>query len=600
MLNIILLCTLTGILMAQAPVKEAYMAKVNRLRNAGAFDSALIVLQEYLDTSLAHHDSLGIGNAYNGMGIVKDRQGKLEEALKYYFKGLGIYEKTHNDAKTGGALKNIGNVYRSLHDYSQALAFLSHALELQKQRHDSASIGNVLNDIGLVYMDKNSNDSALWYFDHVIHEYNSYIRDEVKALALNNAATANTALKHYDQAISLYQASLALMQKREDQYGIALVYDNMGLLYFRSDRPQEAVKHYELCVKIAREIAANHLLQDAYVNLGNIYASLHNYGKAYTYIDKAYAMKDTIYQEQLTKSYAEMETRYQNEKKQREIIQLQQDNRINSLRLESQRRTRYFLLGGIALLAIIAVTLYRSYRIKRNANDELNLLNRQLKEANASKTKLFSIISHDLRSPVSSLFSFLALKRRQKEQLLPADQDTFDKELTQSAERLLDAMEDLLIWSKSQMDTFKPAPVLLNAAELLEEIVTLHHHMATARHVRLSAAASPGMEVMTDENFLKIILRNLVSNAIKFTPEEGTVRLSARQEAGKNIFIVQDSGLGIAEEELAHIFDWNSIRSDSSGLGLKLAKEFTEKLGGVIVVSSALHAGTTFTITLPA
>lgn len=540
-----------------------------------------------------------MGNALIGIGIVNEKKGRFEEALQYYFMALKVYDSIGNQVKIGGTLKNIGNTYRVLQRYNNASNFLQQALAVQLKENDSTRIANILNDIGLVYYDQDSLPKALGYFKRIVNEFNDHITEEIRASVFNNIGLTYGKMNWYAEALSYYQAGLTLMQKRNDQYNIAQTLGNIGDLYYKMKNFSKALDYHLQNLAIVKQINSNELLQQSYNNLKRTYTALGNYTKAYEYQQGEMAIKDTIYKKQSILNYEEMQAKYQAEKSQQEIQLLQRDNKITSIELTSQKRTKYFLITGIVLTLILVISLYRSYINKKASNRELNQLNTKLAEANNSKVKLLSIISHDLRSPVSSLFNFLQLQKMNSGKLTKESREEVDRKISQSAENLLEAMEDILIWSKSQMEHFTPMRELVDADELLDEIIHLNEQFAAGKNIVLKKEADSQLSLYTDPNFIKIILRNLVSNAIKFTPPQGRVTLASEQHDNTIHFKVKDTGQGIAPADLVTIFEWNSIRSDSSGLGLKLAREFTEKLGGTISVTSQKEQGTEFIVSFP-
>lgn len=578
---------------------DTLFAQANQLRTDGAYTKAMATFEKCHALAQKNKDTLKTGNALIGIGIVYEREGKYEEALQYYFRALTVYESIDNQKKIGGTLKNIGNTYRVLTHYDKAHDFLQKALAVQVGQKDSTRIANVMNDIGLVYYDEDSARQSLVYFQKILTLYDKNITEEIKANVINNAALAYVKLKRLPEALTYYQQSLLLMQKRQDQYGIALVLGNIGDLHYLSGDYHKALDYHLKSLALAQQIGSNQLLLNSYGSLKKNYLSLGDYTNAYKWQQGEMGLKDTIYEKQSALNYEEMQAKYQYEKGQKEILQLQHDKQISTIELSAQRRTKYLLLIGIVLALVLAVSVYRSYRLKRKANNELNSLNDKLTEANSSKAKLLGIISHDLRSPVSSLFNFLQLQKLNAGRLGKEEKETIDRKIGQSAENLLEAMEDILIWSKSQMEHFKPSLETVNADELLHEMVHLHEQFAAGKQVTLQQQADHNLDFTTDPNFIKIILRNLTSNAIKFTPADGLVQLMASRQGNSILLTVKDNGPGIREADLKNIFEWNSIRSDSSGLGLKLAKEFTEKLKGKIAVVSQPGEGTAFTISLP-
>lgn len=601
-MKVVFICILsmaTALLQPARAQPDSLFALASQYRTNGDFNKALDIYHQCLATAQKDKDSLRIGNALIGIGIINDKKGKFEEALQYYFMALKVYGNIGNQVKIGGTLKNIGNTYRVLQRYPSASSFLQQALAVQLKANDSTRIANILNDIGVVYYDQDSLTQALGYFKKIITVFNNNITEEIRANVLNNTGLTYAKMKRYAEALNYYQPALTLMQKRNDLYGIALVVGNLGDLYYKMNNFSKALEYHSQNLAIARQINSNELLQQSYNNLKRTYTALGNYKKAYEYQQGEINLKDTIYKKQSILNYEEMQTKYQAEKKQQEIRLLQRDNQIAAIELTNQRRTKYFLLTGIALALILAISIYRSYINKKASNRELNQLNTKLAEANNSKVKLLSIISHDLRSPVSSLFNFLQLQKINSGKLTKEDRSAMDQKISQSAENLLEAMEDILIWSKSQMEHFTPLRELVDVEELFDEIIHLNEPFAAGKNIELKKELNNSFSFYTDPNFIKIILRNLVSNAIKFTPAHGRVTLSSEKQNNVIDLRVKDTGQGIAPADLATVFEWNSIRSDSSGLGLKLAREFTEKLGGTISVTSQKDQGTEFIVSIP-
>jgi signal transduction histidine kinase len=400
-------------------------------------------------------------------------------------------------------------------------------------------------------------------------------------------------LKSYALSASHYDTSLQLMQSRNDSYGTALVLGNMADLQFKLGNYPLSLKYQAENIRIGKTIHSDDLLLAGYSNMSRTYKQLGNYTEAFHYQDEMMKIKDSIYKKEAAKSYAEMEAKYQNEVNQKENALLQQRNEIMNYQLSIAERTRYFLFAVISLIIVLAGLIYRAYRTKKKTSETLHTYNLKLNEANQSKAKLLSIISHDLRSPISSLFHYLQLQKAKE----PSYQsEAANQKVIHSADHLLEVMEDLLIWSKSQMETFEPSWEMVNASELLDEIAALNKPFAENKGISLESSFQHDFKFKTDLNFMKIILRNLVGNAIKFTPSGGTVILAAEKENNDVCFSVQDDGPGIPESQLNSVFEWNGIRSDSSGLGLRLVKEFTEKLNGQLSVQNLQPRGTKFLI----
>lgn len=545
-------------------------------------------------------DSLRMGNAHVGLGIAYEMTGDYENCLNNYFSALKYYENIGNKKKIGGSLKNIGNVYRLLKSFDKSQTFFLQALSKYTEVPDSTGISTVMNDLGIMYMDQKKFAQAKSYFETILTRYYKYLKEEVKAFSFNNLAEVYKNLGRYVEAYRYYQSSLTVMKKiNSNSYGLALVYYNLSELFLLTGELDKAIKFGNNSIAISREKHLNRLLALANENLANTYIKLKDYKQAANYLSEQIKYKDILFKEESAKSYAEMETKYENEKKKKEIIKLEQQNTIKNSKIENQRLERNYLLTGMGFIILISCILYWNYYMKQQVNRKLNLLNAKLNEANYSKTKLLGILSHDLRSPVSSLFSFLQFQKQSPGCLTKPEQDEYNENISVAAENLLEAMEDLLIWSKSQMENFSPEFENINVSDFFDDVIKISETAARNKNIKLLKDCPSKLNLYTDSNFLKIIFRNLISNAIRVTPDYGVIELSCIRKTTILLLTVKDTGAGIADNDLKRMFEWNSIRSDSSGLGLKLVKEFTEKLNGSIVVSSGLNKGTSFTLTLP-
>lgn len=587
---------LTKNLSAQQVVPDSIYFQAHQQITENKYAEAISMFNRYLREIAQKNDSLKIGNAINGIGIAYDKSGNYTEALGNYFAALKCYGAVHNVKKEAGATKNIGNVYRELKNYDVSLRFFEQALHKLNSIRDSAGMANVFNDIGIMYMDQDKNAEALKYFRTNINHYLRYMRDDVKAYSFNNLAMILSRTGKYNESLKYFTASLKFMEEKNDEYGIALVLGNMADLYLKQGLVQKALQYSNRTLELSEKMGSKELMMGAYKNMTDCYNTLHDYRRSNDYLLKQLSLKDTIYKSESARNYAELETRYQNEKKQKEILLLQQRDTEKNIELFNQRRQRNLLIIASVFLIVLAASIYRNYVLKQRVNKELNRLNAELDEANESKNKLFSIIAHDLRSPVSSLFHFLQLQKDYPGLLTARQQEEANKQISTSAENLLEAMEDLLIWSKTQMDSFKPFNEEIVLDGFFAGLIDLNTAAAANKNIRLRNECQTGLSLVTDPNCLKVIMRNLVSNAIKFTPHNGEVVLSGVKHQDQVYITVKDNGPGISSHDLPNIFEWNSIRSDSSGLGLKLAKEFTEKLHGSISVRSQTASGTEFVI----
>lgn len=239
--------------------------------------------------------------------------------------------------------------------------------------------------------------------------------------------------------------------------------------------------------------------------------------------------------------------------------------------------------------------------------EKIEKINEELKSLNASKDKFFSIIAHDLKSPLSGLLGFTEILVEEYDELVEDEKKEFIGHSHQAARNLNALLENLLEWSRIQIGSIAIEPENHSIELIIDDIMNLFVQNATNKKLRLEKNLSPDLIVFADVNSVRTILRNLVSNGIKFTKENGSVAISAYQKDNFVQVSVQDSGVGIGQENIDKLFriDKNyttqgTNKERGTGLGLILCKELVEKNGGKIWVESEFGKGTKFNFTLPA
>lgn len=229
-----------------------------------------------------------------------------------------------------------------------------------------------------------------------------------------------------------------------------------------------------------------------------------------------------------------------------------------------------------------------------------------LKEANAMKDQLFSVISHDLRGPIGSMEQMLTFYMSNESSMDDDSKKEIISLLHNTSSESFNLLENLLEWGRSQRQ-LAAKPTIVEIVNPIAETQALLSGMASAKRITFVTDITPECRAFIDEMMFKTIIRNLLSNAIKFTPFDGKITISATTQEQLCIIKVSDSGIGIPSDKLEFIFDDSKIFSSTgtnnekgTGLGLKLVKRFIDKNSGKIEVSSEINKGTTFTITLPA
>ncbi len=533
-----------------------------------------------------------IAGTYNDLGVVYGEKSDFVKQADYYYKTKRIYDQIGNPEEVAGINMNIagthfkqGFIQRSLYEYKKLIPGL-------KQQQLWFSLYNTYTNIANCYSSLNEHDSTFRYA-LLNTRLSVQMKDDISSFeSWGRVAYFCSQFDHfpdYSKAID----SIIFYSKKINYEDVdwSDYYNSIGTYQVKvtHDYPA-ALENYRKSLKISRERSNKTTELETLLLISKAYQKSGAYKRAHETMLQAYALKESILTTESRTKLAEMQTRYETGKKEVRIKLLDKENKL-------KQRTTYFLFGGIALLAFIVVSLIRNNRLKQKNNRKLSELNGALDDANQSKVKLFSILSHDLRSPVSGLYTYLQLKKIAPDKMNAEFRELKEEQLSNHIGNLLNTMEDLLIWSKSQMDSFTPEKKPIPVTELLHGVLTIYEPLITLKKIALTLPEEE-LLVYTDENILQTIFRNILSNAITHTPEQGEISISFERNNYQLKILIFNSGIPVAEEDTHQIFDWNQINSRNSGYGLKISHTLAEKVNIQIQLAPA-SAGTVFSVTVP-
>lgn len=243
---------------------------------------------------------------------------------------------------------------------------------------------------------------------------------------------------------------------------------------------------------------------------------------------------------------------------------------------------------------------------RKGAELTINRQNDELRKLNADKDHFMQILAHDLRNPFNALMGISDIAMKEIQELDKEKIAEYLKIINQTAHKTYNLLDDLLIWSKSQSGLLSFHPQEYSLIDIFNDIVELNQEMANDKNITINCIVSKKIKVFADKSMLKTVLRNLISNAIKYTNTRGEINIFAENDTNQVIISVSDNGVGISKENISKLFDisyQNTTKGtkgeSGTGLGLLLCKEFVEKHDGKIWVESELERGSTFKFTLP-
>ncbi|MHC1702291.1 MAG: tetratricopeptide repeat protein [Tenuifilaceae bacterium] len=631
------------------------------------FDDALGALNQALEIREQLLDQQGISATQNEIGNLYNQKGNIAEALRRYLLSLRIRQKIGHDQDIAKSLTNIGLTYRKLGSLNNATNYLEQARKLVLTGQDPSEAAYVLVNLGNLYIDQKQYELALKVFQEALAMRKKTGDEASIARTYRNIAQAQIQIQQFDKARNNLNHALKIFQKQNDGRAIADTYNDLGNLERQSGKIKLAIKHFETASKIYDE-SANFdgkalclrkigeiqiglgLLAEAEKNItqsisigvemGNLvlvhygykakhdyYIANKNYKSALEYYSKHIKIRDSIENARNNEKNLEAQLDLELDKKKEEIktmeseVQvLKQEALLNEIRIEKQKTIQYFLILVSLLILALSVTLYYVYRQKlkhnqnlkdkisiiRETNDKLLRSEKDLKLTVKTKDKLFSIIAHDLKSPFTALIGLTEILSSKIENLSNAEIKEFSTLINQSSQKVHTLIENLLNWARSQTGGIKLSPELINLKSIVDSCFETISLSANEKDIKLVSKLTNHDIAYVDSETIKTVIRNLISNAIKFTPNNGKISISSKKEEGKiNIFIT-DTGIGIPSNDLSKLFKIEGTittkgtnQETGTGLGLIICKEFVEKNNGEIEVESEINVGTTFKISLP-
>lgn len=439
-------------------VAYGYLNHAIYCRIIGELDSALIYDKKSLVLMQELNNKSGESSCLLNIGLTYSHKGDFNKALEYMFKGVKLKEEISDKKGVASGCNNIGNIYNTLGNYTEAFKYHLKSLKIKEELHDKVGIAMSYNNIGNIFSSQDNTDNALQYYMKAL-KINEELNDQSGiGSACSNIGNMYESKKMYAEAQRYQFKSLTANELADDKRGVALSYNNIGNVYRAQNKMKEALfyllKSYNLYKKIddkkgiveasrdlgklfelrndvknalyynnqalvlSQEIAFKEGIRDVYNNLASLYKKQKQFKKALFYTQLYNYTKDSILNTDNFKQVSELNTRYETDKKEKEILLLTKDQELKNKIIKQQQFVRWGLIAGVILLFISIYSVYRRYRFKQNANTLLEQQNEEIKEKNSLITDSIDYAKNiqesvfPTRSEIQHLFkkSFLLYK----------------------------------------------------------------------------------------------------------------------------------------------------------------------------------------------
>jgi signal transduction histidine kinase len=578
------------------------------------FDLAIENYNLAIDNYIKIDFKSGLADAYNNLGIVYCINAQYEKGLDYYFRSLSIEEELDNEEGIAYSYGNIGLVYRKMNNNDKAIEYYNKSLEIKKRIQDKHGMAITYNNLGSLYVRVDSVDRAIELFNFAYQLNLDTENTEGQAYSLHNIGDALNAKSDYVKAIPYLEKSLEIRSKLNDEKGMTSSLYSLAEAYLNTNNYDKFSSHIKRSYDLSYKLNLSEFILKSNWIYYEYYSILGNDNLALLYLEEFVRIKKEVDEQERSNQILEMQARFDVDKKERELFEkdnqilvLEKEKKISDLQMAQDRLLKVFLLITVVLVLIIVFILYKRYRNRTRVNQILEEKNTQLEEANATKNKFFSIISHDLSNYASVIESLSGMITRKHSQM---DGEILSKNLitlNKSAIENKNMIRSLLDWALAQSRKIKTNPQLLKATEYCTSVTSSLQNIASEKSISLKVFIENDFAFFADKNTMETVLRNLISNAIKFSENSSEINIYATQnKQGMAEFVVRDFGIGMSQEDASKLFrldvNPNTIGNNpnkGTGFGLILCKEFVQMNNGSIYVKSELGKGSDFVFILP-
>jgi signal transduction histidine kinase len=576
-------------------------------------DSAMYYYTLTLDIAQEQNDKAKLAAVYNNLGLVYSNLGLRQESYEYYIKALDYFEATNDLNNQAITLNNIGIVNQNLGNDNRAINYLLKAAEINQSIGDSYNLSMNYSNIGVSYKVLENFDKALEYYNKssVIAEKYGFVYD----LARNSMNMGNVYAKTGDtlKAIANYEKSLKISREQGILIGILLNNLVIAEIIINKGSLDEATELLNEALVIIEETKLYAYKENYYKLMSLVAEKSSKHIQALKYYKKYQNFKDSALIALNKSQLEDVQEKYETEKKTLENQQLRELNQANARIIQDQRILGAVVIMSMILAMIYAVSIFRSRRKLKSANQILQDLNnelsdkqRKLEESNQTKDKMFSVIGHDLRGPFSLMMGYLQMITEQYKDFDDAQKlhmliKTYEQSLTTYG-----LLENLLQWSLLQQQMVEYNPQELNLFVLTEDQLDVFESPASNKNLNLENKIAPQVTAWLDENMMKTIVRNLIGNAVKFTPKGGNICISSLETENGVAIKITDTGVGMPAKTIQGLIGNGRMEStkgtekeSGTGLGLEIVKDFANRMQIKIKIESMEGKGTVFTLLIP-
>lgn len=611
------------------------------------FDESIEYINQSLKILTDINDTLGIIDLELDLACIKSLKGQNLEATI-------IYKTVLNKTQTANADKflladtnyNLGRALMKMEKYEEALGYIQNATRLAEELKYNIILGLGYRSMGRIYVKLNIEKEGITYYNKAIAILNKDNLVHYSLETSNNLATDMLSIENFDVAEKIAKQTIKKAKKTKFKSSESSALVILGELRLKQKKYHLAEQNLLAAYEINEQIdTLREMKTQLFILLGQVYTELNDINKALKYLNMAkelslehypdmssthlamhevykktlnfekaldhFAMyktyEDSIFIENKNKIVTEMKIKFETETKENENILLKKDLKINELTIEEQNNTKKLFITLAIIVAHIAVFIFYGYysklklaKILTSKNEVISKQKTKLDIANQTKTKLFSIISHDLINPFNTIIGYTNLLANDYDSFNENERQEFINKINKSSILNFNLVKNLLDWSRAQQNRISVEKKEYLIKDLIDHAIAPFMFYVESKNIEIEFNISMA-KLNTDSNLFKTIISNLFFNAIKFSHTKGKIRINSFiNKKGRKIVTIEDFGVGMSNEFAQELLNKNTItpsfkgtdNEKGSGLGFMVCYEFVELLEGKIEITSIVGKGT--------
>lgn len=583
-------------------------------RRLRQFEKAVEYHNKSLKIKQALNDSIGIAYSYGNIGIIYTQQGKYDKALIHFYKSLRIKESLNDKYGMANSYGNIGVIYLEISSLDQAKVSLERSLRLFTEINNKSGIAMVSLNLGEIFHQQNRTKKAIDAYKTSLEIYKEI--GNIKGIGDSYLKLGHQYYKNQQDSLACMEFLKSLEYYGKIDFNEGIINSRIALAkyYKKYKNYEKAQLHLRIAIKLANEGKYLALENEALRILSDILIDLENYFEASQLLIKSRTLTDTLFNEKLIQEVTQihMQHNFDNQLKEKEFLE-KEKQLIQEMQIRRMKYTRNGLIIAFVLILTIVIILFINWRIIGKKNtllkmqklrigkqvEMLNVQKEKLIQANRTKDKFMSIIGHDLRNPFNAINSFVALVT---EQLVDFDKDIFRKYLMlikEAGNNAQSLLENLMEWATNQNEDIVLQMETISLNSIIKGNLLLIKESAKQKQITIEEIVEGEPNVYIDKNMINTVIRNLLSNALKFTSTGGKISIKTELEAKEVKVSIEDTGLGITEKQLSALLGEGEYEDTetgiaNSGLGVLLCKDFLAKHKQKLHASSEVGKGTKF------